>query len=103
MSQHLVHFDCPKCGKELHVDAGFRGAVARCEHCGALIKVPARRERKGDPPGDPPRRPRQPGALDQPPRDAAGDARGAGRRRLVLLALAAGAVIAAVGVWALTR
>lgn len=40
----MVHFDCPQCGKRLDVDAGFRGAVARCEHCGALISVPTKSE-----------------------------------------------------------
>ncbi len=38
----MVHFDCPKCGKKLDVDSGFRGAVARCDSCGALISVPTK-------------------------------------------------------------
>lgn len=56
----MIHFDCPNCGRRLDIDSGFRGAVARCSHCDALIHVPVkpgapglgslRRSRPGRPP-----------------------------------------------------
>lgn len=38
----MIHFDCPNCGERMDIDSGFRGAVARCEKCGALIQVPTK-------------------------------------------------------------
>ncbi len=84
----MVHFDCPQCGKRLDVDAGFRGAVARCEHCGALISVPTKSESASHR-----ARPSAPGAPvpTNPPGARAGapDHAGATRRRPARLAVVA--------------
>lgn len=61
----MVHFPCPQCGKRLDVDPGFRGAVARCEHCGALITVPSKSEGV-HPPRERPTAPGAPGSLSPP-------------------------------------
>ncbi len=58
----MVHFDCPKCGKKLNVDSGFRGAVARCDACGALISVPTKDTAGG---GEAVRRPSRPPRPDE--------------------------------------
>lgn len=65
MTPHLVHLNCPQCGKELHIDAGFRGAVARCDQCHALISVPKKGAAASVAEANSVRRPRQPGALGE--------------------------------------
>ncbi len=66
MTPHLVHLNCPQCRKELHIDAGFRGAVARCDQCHALISVPKKGSTASVAEASSVRRPRQPGALAEP-------------------------------------
>lgn len=86
----MVHFDCPNCKARIDADSGFRGGVARCEHCGALIHVPEKGERAR------PARPESPSALE--PMHPAGTPRPRRRRLapklialvLILIALAAG-------------
>ncbi len=70
----MVHFDCPKCGKKLDVDSGFRGAVARCDGCGALISVPTKDASAG---GEAVKRPSRPPR----PEEYAEHAHGASQKR----------------------
>lgn len=96
MTPHLVHLNCPQCAKELHIDAGFRGAVARCDRCHALISVPRKGSAASVAEAGPARRPRQPGALGeaQPPKKAPGR-----RGLLITLALTAIGIACAVGAY----
>lgn len=92
----MVHFDCPQCGKRLDVDAGFRGAVARCEHCGALISVPTKSES-----ASPRARPSAPGAPSptNPPGAGAGATghTAQSRRRAARLAVVAVVTLVVLG------
>ncbi|MGP1310303.1 MAG: hypothetical protein ACTS27_08915 [Phycisphaerales bacterium] len=38
----MLNLDCPNCGKPHRIDSAFRGGVARCDSCGALIHVPTK-------------------------------------------------------------
>lgn len=38
----MLNLDCPNCGKPHRIDNAFRGGVARCDSCGALIHVPTK-------------------------------------------------------------
>lgn len=35
-----LDLDCPSCGENLELDAGFAGGVCRCSNCGTLMTVP---------------------------------------------------------------
>ncbi len=60
----MVRFNCPNCQERLEVDSGFRGSVARCDKCGALIHVPHKKGRKA---GAPVKRPKRPSPLTPGP------------------------------------
>lgn len=38
----MLNLNCPNCGSPHRIDNAFRGGVARCQACGALIHVPTK-------------------------------------------------------------
>lgn len=38
----MLNLNCPNCGSPHRIDSAFRGGVARCQACGALIHVPTK-------------------------------------------------------------
>lgn len=62
----MIRFACPNCEQRLEVDSGFRGSVARCDKCGALIHVPTKKGRKPSHP-DAAHRPKTPAPLTPGP------------------------------------
>ncbi|TVQ63507.1 MAG: hypothetical protein EA379_03730 [Phycisphaerales bacterium] len=107
----MIHFDCPNCGERMDIDSGFRGAVARCEQCGALIQVPTK---AGAGPAEHVKRPATPPSLTPrgggPKRRTGehGSDRGRPRRRsparwLVLGAVATMGALAAAAWWIFGR
>ncbi|MBL0922769.1 MAG: hypothetical protein IBJ10_11670 [Phycisphaerales bacterium] len=84
----MVRFACPNCGVRLEVDSGFRGSVARCDKCGALIHIPTKKGRR---PGQPTaaQRPKTPSPLTPGPAPSVPTAHASERkgRRTWLLAL----------------
>lgn len=95
----MVHFDCPKCGKKLNVDSGFRGAVARCDACGALISVPTKETGGGEAVRRPSRPPRPEDFAETPPSPARVRTNVGTRRLLVALVVVVVVVVGAL-LWA---
>lgn len=87
----MVHFDCPNCKARIDADSAFRGGVARCDRCGALIHVPDKPSRAR------PERPESPGALEQDDPPPPGPKRRSLTLRLLTLAAALVAIAAAAG------
>jgi hypothetical protein len=65
----MLNLDCPNCGKPHRIDSAFRGGVARCDSCGALIHVPTK-DGKPIEAQTHKKRPGEPGGIvgDEPPR-----------------------------------
>jgi hypothetical protein len=59
----MLNLDCPNCGKPHRVDNAFRGGVARCDSCGALIHVPTKDGQPIEAQGGPKRRPGSPSGI----------------------------------------
>lgn len=79
----MLNLECPNCRKPHRVDGAFRGGVARCDSCGALIHVPTKDGRPIEAHTGHKRRPKAPGVIPGPESDnqASRKAPGAGRRR----------------------
>ena len=96
----MIRFACPNCGERLEVDSGFRGSVARCDKCGALIHVPIKKGRRAAQPtaGQRPKTPRPltPGPAPSVPTAHAAEKTGRGIW-LVALIVALGLIGVAVG------
>jgi hypothetical protein len=63
----MLNLDCPNCGKPHRVDSAFRGGVARCDSCGALIHVPTKDGKPIEAQGGPKRRPGSPSGITSGP------------------------------------
>ena len=48
----MIQLNCIKCGAGLSIDDAFAGGVCRCQHCGAIQKVPSRKRSRPTAPGD---------------------------------------------------
>lgn len=95
----MVHFDCPKCGKRLDVDSGFRGSVARCDACGALISVPTKDAPTASETVQRPSRPPRPEEFAEPPLSTGPVRRNLSVRIAAVVLLGALVVTAAALVW----
>ncbi|MGA2496489.1 MAG: hypothetical protein ABSH20_02035 [Tepidisphaeraceae bacterium] len=47
----MIQLNCIKCGATLSIDDAFAGGVCRCQHCGAIQKVPTPRRARPAMPG----------------------------------------------------
>ncbi len=50
----MIQLNCIKCGAGLSIDDAFAGGVCRCQHCGAIQKVPSPKRARPATPGAPP-------------------------------------------------
>ncbi len=84
----MIRFACPNCEQRLEVDSGFRGSVARCDKCGALIHVPTKKGRRPTHPSAA-QRPKTPSPLTPGPAPSVPTARAAEKdgRRIWLVAI----------------
>lgn len=60
----MLNLDCPNCGKPHRIDSAFRGGVARCDSCGALIHVPTKDGRPIEAQSGRKKRPGEPGGIE---------------------------------------
>ena len=47
----MISLTCKSCKKSLEIDDAFAGGVCRCQHCGTIQTVPARRKGNSRPAG----------------------------------------------------
>lgn len=103
----MLNLNCPNCGSPHRIDNAFRGGVARCQACGALIHVPTKDGRPIEAQTGRKRRPRSPEAPASSRKGArrhkADPMPPSGRRapgKLVAILLVASViVISAIAVW----